>query len=146
MSQERDSSPSRTLLQAENQNQSESAKLERELHIAKLRHYNASANFWELLVVLLTSAAAKMLGRRAVMLAEGGYLPGMADARGIGALANRPESGIESVISKEPRAKFHVGRQPFYKLSDFATYGAGDEDAESPPNDAPVMRKEKGKK
>ncbi len=61
------------------------------------------------------------------MLAEGGWLPGMGDARTIGALTNRPES----IVGAKPRPKFHVGRQPFYRLDRFALANTKEE-AEKP--------------
>lgn len=112
---------------------------------AKLEYYKSRARLTDLIVVLLTCAAAKVIGKRIEMFAEGGYLPGMADTRGLGALANRPESSIASVIGDNPRAKFCVGRQPFYRLSDFALFKEGDEPAEIPPTDAPVKRAGKKK-
>ena len=112
------------------------------------RFYSAWADVGELVVLLLTCAAAKMIGRRIEMFAEAGWLPGMGDTRAVAALTNRPESSIASVVGDKPRPKFHVGRQPFFNLRDFAQF---DKDAdtpataEKPPNDAPVKRARKNR-
>jgi len=93
-------------------------------------------------VRILESSSMKTLESRISLLVCGGWLPGLGDARTVAALTNRPESSISSVVGDKPRPKYHVGRQPFYKLQDFAVYGTTDnESAETAPNDAPVMRK-----
>lgn len=112
------------------------------------RFYAAWADVGELIVLLLTCAAAKMIGRRIEMFAEAGWLPGMGDTRAVAALTNRPESSIASVVGDKPRPKFHVGRQPFFNLRDFAQFDKDADtptSAEKPPNDAPVKRAGKKK-
>lgn len=116
-----------------------------QLYKAQLDYYSSRSDLNRVIIGILTCAAAKLFGRRVTMFLEAGFLPGMADARGLGALANRPESSIESIIGDTPRAKYCVGRQPFYRLSDFALFKDGDS-AETPPTDAPVMRKKGDKK
>ena len=84
------------------------------------RYYTAWAIVGELLASILLSAAAKTIGVRLATLAEGGWLPGMGDARMIGALTGRPTSSINDVAGTTPRPKFKVGRQTFYRLDGFA--------------------------
>jgi len=106
------------------------------------RFYSAWASVGELIVLILTCAAAKMIGKRLSLLAEGGWLPGQGDARTIAALTNRPESSIAEVTSNTPRHKYHAGRQVFYRLSDFAIPAPP---ADRPPTDAPVKRSGRNK-
>ena len=85
------------------------------------RCYTAWAIVGELVVAILTSVAAKAIGARIAMLAEGGWLPGMGDVRTIGALTGRSFRSLEDVACDKPRPKFKVGRQTFYRLDSFAT-------------------------
>lgn len=103
------------------------------------RFYSAWAAVGELVVLILTCAAARLIGKRIEMFAESGWLPGMGDARTLAALTNRPESSIAEVTSAAPRHKYRVGRQVFYRLSEFAT-AADPSPAETPPPAAPVKR------
>lgn len=84
------------------------------------RCFTAWAIVGELVAGILLSTAAKTIGARLSILAEAGWLPGLGDARAVAALTNRPESSISSIVADKPRPKFQVGRQPFYRLSDFA--------------------------
>ncbi len=84
------------------------------------RCFTAWAIVGELVAGILLSTAAKTIGARLSILAEAGWLPGLGDARTVAALTNRPESSINSIVGKNLRPKFQVGRQPFYRLNDFA--------------------------
>lgn len=71
-------------------------------------------------VSILSSAAAATVAKRLTLLAEGGWLPGMGDARTIAGLTNHSDRTIEDVASDSPRRKHRVGRKVFYRLSEFA--------------------------
>lgn len=137
MSNKSDSTPARTLVSSEK-------SASDEIPTNQDRYYAAWATVGEVVAMILTCAAAKLIGQRIALLAEGGWLPGKADCRTLAALTNRPESSINEITSGNSRHKYHVGRQVFYRLEDFAQ-PAGEPSAESAPTDAPAMRKKKGR-
>lgn len=84
------------------------------------RYYAVWAAVGEVVLAILTSAAAKLIGKRLGYIAEGSWLPGMGDIRIIAGLTNCSPRTLESNLTKCPRKKYRTGRAALYRLNDFA--------------------------
>lgn len=88
--------------------------------ILEHRQQMATVIILEWIAAVLTSVMMTTILRRLGLLAEGGWLPGLADPRTIAALTNKSDRTIEEIVSDNPREKFRVGNSPYYRLEDFA--------------------------
>ncbi len=70
-------------------------------------------------VRILESKSMQTLEGRISLLVCGGWLPGLGDVRTVAALTGKAERTIEDAVTNSPRRKHYIGRQVFYRLSDF---------------------------
>lgn len=70
-------------------------------------------------VRILESKSMQALEGRISLLVCGGWLPGLGDVRTVAALTGKAERTIEDAVTNSPRQKHYIGRQVFYRLSDF---------------------------
>lgn len=87
------------------------------------RLFKVWADIGEVVLIILTCAAARLIGKRLALLADAAWLPGMGDARMIGAMTNKSDRTIEGMVAAEPREKLHVGQQVYYRFADIAISG-----------------------
>lgn len=73
----------------------------------------------ELVLAILSSSAAKLIGKRLGSIAAGAWMPGYGDVRTLGGLANLDHRSVEQLVANNKRKKFRLGRRVYYKLDSF---------------------------
>ncbi len=98
------------------------------------RYFKVWADIGEVIFAFISGEIFCQFATRIGLLIQGAWLPGVGDVKTIAALTNKSDRTIEDFVSDNPRTKYKVGRQVYYRLDEIATIAANSAE------DAPAKR------